>query len=189
MEQPTRDRPSGRELEEVAKHPPSPPWSHLLASTGSSTSSSWTTVSQPACVADAGIERLSKLPPGFSHELPAHLAHAHKDDLTGLPITAFEDFCCGAHGLSILIVSTLNVMDPERRRTAPSAPPASLAGAARNVYGLIFRSSPGCGSGDGRPPCAPLTADDNGRGPHPPGAVRRGARGTEHRSECAEHAH
>ncbi len=58
-------------------------------------------------VANLGIERLSKLPPGFSHELPAHLAHAHKDELTGLPITVFEDFCCGAHGLSILIVSRL----------------------------------------------------------------------------------
>lgn len=51
-----------------------------------------------------GIERLSKLPPGFSHELPAHLAHAQTDDVTGLPVTAFEAFCCGAHGLSILIV-------------------------------------------------------------------------------------
>lgn len=51
-----------------------------------------------------GIERLCKLPPGFSHELGAHLAHAPTDDITGLPVTAFEDFCCGAHGLSILIV-------------------------------------------------------------------------------------
>ncbi|BEI84996.1 hypothetical protein CcaverHIS002_0503970 [Cutaneotrichosporon cavernicola] len=56
---------------------------------------------------DNSIERLSKLPPGFSHELPAHLAHAHKDELTGLPVTAFEDFCCGAHGLSILITTTI----------------------------------------------------------------------------------
>lgn len=54
-----------------------------------------------------GIERLQRLPPGFSHELPQHLHHHLNpvDELTGLPLTRFEDFCCGAHGLSILIVS------------------------------------------------------------------------------------
>lgn len=54
-----------------------------------------------------GIERLQRLPPGFTHELPQHLHHHLNpvDELTGLPLTRFEDFCCGAHGLSILIVS------------------------------------------------------------------------------------
>lgn len=54
-----------------------------------------------------GIERLQRLPRGFTHELPQHLQHKLNpvDELTGLPLTRYEDFCCGAHGLSILIVS------------------------------------------------------------------------------------
>lgn len=53
--------------------------------------------------------RFSTLPPEFTHELPQHLASPDvpKDSLTGLPIMDFDNYCCGAHGLSILIASTL----------------------------------------------------------------------------------
>ncbi|GMK55613.1 hypothetical protein CspeluHIS016_0206690 [Cutaneotrichosporon spelunceum] len=57
---------------------------------------------------DNSIDRLSKLPPGFYHEQGAHLAHSPKDELTGLPVADLDDFCCGAHGLSILITTTVN---------------------------------------------------------------------------------
>ncbi|OWZ31649.1 hypothetical protein C349_05774 [Cryptococcus neoformans var. grubii Br795] len=58
---------------------------------------------------DNFVEWFSTLPPEFTHELPQHLASpdAPKDSLTGLPIMDFDNYCCGAHGLSILIASTL----------------------------------------------------------------------------------
>ncbi len=55
-------------------------------------------------------EHVQVLPPtrGFSHELPHHLnPHApHKapsDPVTGLPLLKFDEYCCGAHGLSIFM--------------------------------------------------------------------------------------
>jgi hypothetical protein len=52
---------------------------------------------------------MSTLPPGFSHEIPQHLSRPppnepRKDPLTGLPFVDLDKYCCGAHGLSILIV-------------------------------------------------------------------------------------
>lgn len=68
--------------------------------------------------------RMTKLPPGFTHELPQHLQqHGHcTDTVMGVPALDFEKFCCGepipeasitasisllllgAHGFSALIV-------------------------------------------------------------------------------------
>jgi 7,8-dihydropterin-6-yl-methyl-4-(beta-D-ribofuranosyl)aminobenzene 5'-phosphate synthase len=58
---------------------------------------------------DNSIERLQKLPPGFIHELPQHIhaPNAEVDSLTGLPLMRLANFCCGAHGLSILLVCDL----------------------------------------------------------------------------------
>lgn len=41
--------------------------------------------------------------------MPQHLADPEVtyDELTGLPVAKFNEFCCGAHGLSILIVREL----------------------------------------------------------------------------------
>ncbi|KAF9565513.1 hypothetical protein CPC08DRAFT_704501 [Agrocybe pediades] len=55
---------------------------------------------------DNCIEWMTKLPPGFSHELPQHLnqpGHGIPDNDTGVPILDFDGFCCGAHGFSALI--------------------------------------------------------------------------------------
>ncbi|KAI9569745.1 beta-lactamase-like protein [Boletus coccyginus] len=54
---------------------------------------------------DNCIEWMTKLPPGFTHELRQHLfdQYAAKDVRTGVPILDFENFCCGAHGFSALI--------------------------------------------------------------------------------------
>ncbi|KIJ07141.1 hypothetical protein PAXINDRAFT_140191 [Paxillus involutus ATCC 200175] len=53
---------------------------------------------------------MTKLPPGFTHELPQHLfdQKPEKDRRTGVPILDFENFCCGAHGFSALIETQVN---------------------------------------------------------------------------------
>ncbi|KAF9024861.1 hypothetical protein BDZ89DRAFT_1068796 [Hymenopellis radicata] len=54
---------------------------------------------------DNCIEWFTKLPPGFTHELPQHLRD-HKpcvDKVTGVPVLEFDNFCCGAHGFAALI--------------------------------------------------------------------------------------
>ncbi|KAF7315560.1 Metallo-beta-lactamase protein [Mycena indigotica] len=56
---------------------------------------------------DNCIEWFTKLPPGFTHELPQHLAQQnpplHLHPTTGVPVLNFDEFCCGAHGFSALI--------------------------------------------------------------------------------------
>ncbi|PIL34019.1 hypothetical protein GSI_03727 [Ganoderma sinense ZZ0214-1] len=48
---------------------------------------------------------MTKLPPGFIHEVPQHLARPDvpQDPRTGVPIVDLENYCCGAHGFSALI--------------------------------------------------------------------------------------
>ncbi|KAJ3748865.1 beta-lactamase-like protein [Lentinula detonsa] len=47
----------------------------------------------------------TKLPPGFTHELPQHLQEHHFaiDEATNTPLIDFNAICCGAHGFSALI--------------------------------------------------------------------------------------
>ncbi|KIK67304.1 hypothetical protein GYMLUDRAFT_37388 [Collybiopsis luxurians FD-317 M1] len=54
---------------------------------------------------DDCVEWLTKLPPGFTLELPLHLQENHCpiDEVTHTPILDFDKFCCGAHGFSALI--------------------------------------------------------------------------------------
>ncbi|KAJ7703090.1 hypothetical protein B0H17DRAFT_1157200 [Mycena rosella] len=56
---------------------------------------------------DNSIEWFTKLPPGFTHELPQHLQQEnpapHPHPVTGVPVLDFDAFCCGAHGFSALI--------------------------------------------------------------------------------------
>ncbi|TFK73977.1 hypothetical protein BDN72DRAFT_956061 [Pluteus cervinus] len=53
---------------------------------------------------------MTKLPPGFSHELPQHLRdHCPKvDEQLGVPVLDFNKFCCGAHGFSALIKTEID---------------------------------------------------------------------------------
>ena len=42
--------------------------------------------------------RMTKLPPGFTHELPQHLSSPQQspvDPELGVPVMNFDDFCCG----------------------------------------------------------------------------------------------
>ncbi|KAF7376235.1 hypothetical protein MSAN_00038700 [Mycena sanguinolenta] len=56
---------------------------------------------------DNSIEWFTKLPPGFTHELPQHIQQQnpplHSHPITGVPVLDFNGFCCGAHGFSALI--------------------------------------------------------------------------------------
>ncbi|KAJ4483300.1 beta-lactamase-like protein [Lentinula aciculospora] len=54
---------------------------------------------------DNSIEWFTKLPAGFSHELPQHLKESHFaiDEPTNTPMVDFDQICCGAHGFSALI--------------------------------------------------------------------------------------
>ncbi|KAH6904950.1 metallo-beta-lactamase superfamily protein [Coprinopsis sp. MPI-PUGE-AT-0042] len=52
---------------------------------------------------DNTIEWMSKLPPGFTHELPFHVPQAPPDEKMGVPVLNFDDFCCGAHGFAALL--------------------------------------------------------------------------------------
>ncbi|KAK0225985.1 beta-lactamase-like protein [Armillaria fumosa] len=60
---------------------------------------------------DNNIEWFTKLPPGFTHELPQHLRYhtPEVDKVTGVQVLDFNQFCCGAHGFSALI----NTESPE----------------------------------------------------------------------------
>ena len=40
---------------------------------------------------------MTKLPPGFMHEMRLHLKAAELDPVTGVPILPLENFCCGLY--------------------------------------------------------------------------------------------
>lgn len=56
---------------------------------------------------DNNIERFAELPIGFLDETPQQLANNPPIDtkITGLPIMDLDHFCCGAHGLGVLITT------------------------------------------------------------------------------------
>lgn len=58
---------------------------------------------------DNTLEWFGKLPPGFTNEIRNHLTehNPRRDPLTGAPFLELDDYCCGAHGFSALIVTKL----------------------------------------------------------------------------------
>ncbi|KAG9084633.1 hypothetical protein FRC06_003965 [Ceratobasidium sp. 370] len=50
---------------------------------------------------------MTKLPPGFTHEIKGDLTERNPpfDQRTGVPFLDLDNYCCGAHGLSILITT------------------------------------------------------------------------------------
>ena len=42
---------------------------------------------------DNTIEWMSKLPPGFTHELPRHVPETPPDEKLGVPVLNFDNFC------------------------------------------------------------------------------------------------
>ncbi|KZS98233.1 hypothetical protein SISNIDRAFT_472261 [Sistotremastrum niveocremeum HHB9708] len=55
---------------------------------------------------DNCIEWMTKLPPGFSHEIRQQLGDTPPiGEETGVPIVDLEHYCCGAHGFSALITT------------------------------------------------------------------------------------
>ncbi|KAG6845904.1 hypothetical protein H0H87_000710 [Tephrocybe sp. NHM501043] len=58
---------------------------------------------------DNCVEWMTKLPPGFVHELPQHIQlYPEVDETTGVPVIDLDHFCCGAHGFSALIETAVN---------------------------------------------------------------------------------
>jgi len=56
---------------------------------------------------DNSIEWFTKLPDGFIQEVPQHLRiHPLRDERTNSNIIDLDNYCCGAHGLSILLASS-----------------------------------------------------------------------------------
>ncbi|KAF8070550.1 beta-lactamase-like protein [Lyophyllum atratum] len=61
---------------------------------------------------DNCIEWMTKLPPGFVHELPQHIQlYPEPDEVTGVPVVDLDHFCCGAHGFSALIETAVEGED------------------------------------------------------------------------------
>ncbi|KAJ7680433.1 hypothetical protein DFH06DRAFT_1265436 [Mycena polygramma] len=86
---------------------------------------------------DNSIEWFTKLPPGFTHELPQHLQQKnpplHSHPLTGVPVLDFNVFCCGAHGFSALIET--QIADEEAHLTLFDTGPDSQS-LVRNVKAM-----------------------------------------------------
>ena len=50
---------------------------------------------------------MTKLPPGFTHEVSQHIRlYPHPDEVTGVPVIDLDLFCCGMlYSLQILYLS------------------------------------------------------------------------------------
>ncbi|KAF7306151.1 7, 8-dihydropterin-6-methyl-4-(Beta-D-ribofuranosyl)-aminobenzene-5'-phosphate synthase [Mycena chlorophos] len=86
---------------------------------------------------DNCIEWFTKLPPGFTHELPQHLQQKsptlHIHPATGVPVLDFNEFCCGAHGFSALIETQIGD-EPSHLTLFDTGPDSSSL--VRNIAGL-----------------------------------------------------
>lgn len=91
---------------------------------------------------DNTIEWMSKLPPGFTHELRHHLTHKapEVDPLTGVPVLPLEEFCCAAHGFSVLI-ETHDTIETNSHFTLFDTGPESKS-LSRNLSGLSTPLAP-----------------------------------------------
>ncbi|KAF9481515.1 hypothetical protein BDN70DRAFT_876153 [Pholiota conissans] len=87
---------------------------------------------------DNCIEWMTKLPPGFTHELPQHLQqdnHGTFDERKGVPVLDFDRFCCGAHGFAALIETSLDSEGGKSHLTLFDTGPDSLS-LVRNIDAL-----------------------------------------------------
>ncbi|PFH50915.1 hypothetical protein AMATHDRAFT_75304 [Amanita thiersii Skay4041] len=82
---------------------------------------------------DNNIEWMTKLPPGFTHEINQHIRQSPPDETTGVPILDFDNFCCGAHGFSALLETQVN--DEKPHLTLFDTGPDSLS-LVRNIEAL-----------------------------------------------------
>ncbi|KAG8909863.1 hypothetical protein FRC01_006681 [Tulasnella sp. 417] len=83
---------------------------------------------------DNTVERMASLPPGFVHEHHSHLSKpsAPADLETGCRILDLENYCCGAHGFSALITTSIG---DEAHTTLFDTGPESKS-IARNIASL-----------------------------------------------------
>ncbi|KAG9011070.1 hypothetical protein FRB90_007504 [Tulasnella sp. 427] len=83
---------------------------------------------------------MTRLPPGFVPEVPNHLVERDVpvDDETGCKILDLENYCCGAHGFSVLIKTTVG---NETHTTLFDTGPESKS-IARNIASLKVDTTP-----------------------------------------------
>jgi len=57
-------------------------------------------------IVDNSIEWFNQFPPGVTTEMATHLRdHPKMDEKLGVPVVDLDKYCCGAHGLSLLITT------------------------------------------------------------------------------------
>ncbi|KAF5320128.1 hypothetical protein D9611_010274 [Ephemerocybe angulata] len=90
---------------------------------------------------DNNLEWMTKLPPGFTHELQQHIPHSRKagtgEPGAGVPVLDFNDFCCGAHGFSALIETEPVLAIDGGDATAPGGSAEGALDPAAHYYTLF----------------------------------------------------
>ncbi|TFK16373.1 hypothetical protein FA15DRAFT_698777 [Coprinopsis marcescibilis] len=84
---------------------------------------------------DNNIEWMTKLPPGFSHEILHHIRHSPLDEEKGCLVLDFNQLCCGAHGFAALLETEL-AGEQEVKNTAELEKqwPPLIPGAVERVF-------------------------------------------------------
>jgi 7,8-dihydropterin-6-yl-methyl-4-(beta-D-ribofuranosyl)aminobenzene 5'-phosphate synthase len=67
---------------------------------------------------------MTKLPPGFTHELNQHVPRSHPatKDQGGVPVFDLNDFCCGAHGFAALLETEPAVAPEDKKEGVDTTP-------------------------------------------------------------------
>lgn len=73
---------------------------------------------------DNNLEWMTKLPPGFTHELNQHVPRSHPatEDQGGVPVFDLNDFCCGAHGFAALLETEPAVAPEDKKEGVDTTP-------------------------------------------------------------------
>ncbi|CAE6435963.1 unnamed protein product [Rhizoctonia solani] len=89
-------------------------------------------------IVDNSIEWMTKLPPGFTHEVKRHLTDDPPyDTRTQVPLLDLDNYCCGAHGLSILIVIPSTMTCSDKLMTF-----AKTTEASSEIHRVLFDTGP-----------------------------------------------
>ncbi|TFK16716.1 hypothetical protein FA15DRAFT_676591 [Coprinopsis marcescibilis] len=88
---------------------------------------------------DNNIEWMTKLPPGFSHEILHHIRHSPLDEEKGCPVLDFNQLCCGAHGFAALLETEL-AGEQEMKNTAELEKPVPIHEVTKHL--TLFDTGP-----------------------------------------------
>ncbi|KAJ3523699.1 hypothetical protein NMY22_g11328 [Coprinellus aureogranulatus] len=90
---------------------------------------------------DNNLEWMTKLPPGFTHELHQHIPHSRHAtaDKGSVPVFDLNDFCCGAHGFAALIETEVD--EPDEARSGDGGEQSDNPRTKR-LYRTLFDTGP-----------------------------------------------